>query len=272
MSANRRIFAAPCLSWLARAAFAGLIATACVGTAFAYRPFDGTDADVAKLGDMEVELAPADVVRERSQSTLVAPSAVLNFGVAPGWEAVFSGQGQFPQFESDDPFSIADVSAFLKNVVRPGVLQDQSGPSVAVEFGPLLPGFHADEGYGGHLAGIVSQRWDWGTIHWNLQGEYTRDHHADVFSGAIIEGPGSWKVRPVAEVFYEDEVGVSHTVSALVGAIWQVSEDLAFDVAIRHALVNDTGSNWYPVEEVRAGVTFALPTAIFSRAAARDPK
>jgi hypothetical protein len=233
------------------------------GTAFAYLPFDGTDADVAKLGDMEVELTPADVIGERSQSTLLAPATVLNFGVAPGWEAVFSGQGQFPQFDSNDPFSVTDVSAFLKHVVRPGVLQDQAGPSVAVEFGPLLPGLHADDGYGGHLAGIVSQRWDWGTIHWNLQEEYTRDHHADAFTGAIVEGPANWTVRPVAEVFYEDEIGVSHTLSGLLGAIWQVNDDLAFDVAIRHAEVNDTGSNWYPVEEIRAGVTFGFPMSIF---------
>jgi hypothetical protein len=54
----------------------------------------------------------------------------------------------------------------------------------------------ADEGYGAHLGGMVSQRWDWGTINWNLQGEYTRNHHADAFASAIIEGPDKWKVRP----------------------------------------------------------------------------
>jgi hypothetical protein len=269
MSANRQILAASFSRWLSRAAFAGLVVTALTGTAFGYRPFDGTDAGVAKLGEVEIELAPAGVEREHSLSTVIAPFTILNFGIAPGWEAVFSGQGQFPQFQSDDPFSIAGVSAFLKHVVSPGVLQDQSGPSVAVEFGPLLPGFRADAGYGANLAGIVSQRWDWGTVHWNLQGQYTRDHHADAFMGAIIEGPERWKVRPVAEFFYEDEIGVSRTISGLVGAIWQVSEELAFDVAFRHAIVNDMGSNWHPVEEVRAGLTFAFPMSIFS--ASRRP-
>ena len=104
---------------------------------------------------------------------------------------------------------------------------------IAIEFGPTLPGFRADEGYGADLPMIVSQRWDWGTVHWNFQAQYTRDHHPDAFTGAIIEGPEKWKVRPVAEFFYEEEIGVSRTVSGLLGAIWQVTDDLAFDVAVR---------------------------------------
>jgi len=44
------------------------------------------------------------------------------------------------------------------------------------------------------------------------------------------------------------------TFSALVGLIWQVSDKLSFDVAFRHALTNG-----HDVNEVRAGVTFAVP-------------
>jgi hypothetical protein len=61
-------------------------------------------------------------------------------------------------------------------------------------------------------------------------------------------------VRPVAEVFYEKEFGVEETISGLVGLIWQVSDKLSFDVAFRHALTNR-----HPVNEVRAGLTFAVP-------------
>jgi hypothetical protein len=247
----------------------GLAMAAWSKAALAYRPFDGTDAAVAKLGEVEIELAPADLIRERSMSTVIAPFTILNLGIAPDWEAVFSGQGQFPQSQWDDPSSIGNVSAFLKHVVRPGVLQDQSGPSVAIEFGPLLPGFRADEGYGAHLGGIVSQRWDWGTVHWNLQGEYTRDHHPDAFTSMIIEGPEKWKVRPVAEFSYEEEFGMSRTLSGLVGAIWQVNDDLAFDVAFRHAVVSDMGAGWHPVEEVRAGLTVAFSLPTFSRSKAK---
>ncbi|HKD29336.1 MAG TPA: hypothetical protein VKC66_25920, partial [Xanthobacteraceae bacterium] len=76
---------------------------------------------------------------------------------------------------------------------------------------------------------------------------------ADVFVGGIVEGPSKWKVRPVAEFFYEEEIGQSRTVSGLVGAIWQVRDNLSFDVGFRHAVVNG-----HPVEEFRAGMTFGF--------------
>ena len=115
--------------------------------------------------------------------------------------------------------------------------------------GPLT-----EAGLGASWAGIVSQRWDWGAIHFNTEAELTRDHHADVFVGSIIEGPSKWTVRPVAEVFYEREFGQEQTISGLVGLIWQVSDKLAVDAAFRHALTNG-----HPVNEARAGVTFAVP-------------
>jgi hypothetical protein len=64
----------------------------------------------------------------------------------------------------------------------------------------------------------------------------------------------------VSEFFYEEEFQVARKLSALVGAIWQVNDDLSFDVAFRHAIVNDAGTTgWHPVDEIRAGVTFAFP-------------
>jgi len=53
----------------------------------------------------------------------------------------------------------------------------------------LLPDSTGDSGIGASWAGIVSQRWDWGTVHFNVETLLTRDHHADVFVGTIIEGP-----------------------------------------------------------------------------------
>jgi len=72
--------------------------------------------------------------------------------------------------------------------------------------------------------------------------------------GVIIEGAHTWKVRPVAEFFYEDDVGSAQTISALVGLIWQISEDLSFDVAVREANLNGRAVN-----ELRAGLTIAFP-------------
>jgi len=177
----------------------------------------------------------------------------VNIGLSEGWEAVFEGRGETPLVPSGST-ELTTAGAFLKHVVVPGSLQGKDGPSVATEFGVLLPDSTGDSGVGVSWAGIVSQRWDWGTIHFNTEASLTRDHHADVFVGTIIEGPSKWKVRPVAEVFYEKEFGLEETVSGLVGLIWQVSDKLSFDVAFRHALTNG-----HAVNEVRAGLTFAVP-------------
>ena len=144
--------------------------------------------------------------------------------------------------------------AFLKDVVVPGSLQNKSGPSVATEFGVLLPDSTGDSGVGASVAGIVSQRWDWGTIHFNAQTALTRDHHGDVFFSTIVEGPSKWTVRPVSEIFYENEFGKEQTISGLIGLIWRVSDNLSFDVGLRHALTNA-----HPVNEVRAGLTVGFP-------------
>lgn len=58
--------------------------------------------------------------------------------------------------------------------------------------------------------------------------------------------------RPAAsEFFYELDVGQFHTSSGLIGAIWQVKDNIAIDFAVRGARVND-----YSAGEIRAGVTF----------------
>ncbi|WP_407177407.1 hypothetical protein [Bradyrhizobium sp. STM 3562] len=249
-----------------RCAAASLIivtAASFAAPAFAYRPFDGTDAAVAEPGELEVELQPAGPRREQGTTTLIAPQTVLNFGLSEGWEAVFEGQAETP-LSFSGPTELTAAGAFLKHVVVPGSLQDKSGPSVATEFGVLLPDSTGDSGVGASWAGIVSQRWDWGTVHFNTEALLTRDHHADVFVGTILEGPSKWKVRPVAEVFYEKEFGLEETVSGLVGLIWQASDKLAFDIAYRYAVTKG-----HPVNEIRAGLTFAVPLRLFGSSHAR---
>jgi hypothetical protein len=226
-------------------------------SAFAYRPFDGTDAAVASPGEVEIELQPAGRLREQGNTNLIAPATVFNYGLSEGWEAVFEGQSQTPLTPSG-PTSLTSAGAFLKHVLQPGSLQDKTGPSVATEFGVLLPDSTGSSGVGASLAGIVSQRWDWGTIHLNAETALTRDHHADVFLGGIIEGPSKWSIRPVAEFFYEREFGQSETISGLVGLIWRVRDNFSFDVGLRHALTNG-----HPVNEVRAGLTFGFPLGQF---------
>jgi hypothetical protein len=221
--------------------------------ASAYRPFDGTDAAVADKGKLEIEMQPAGVLRDASGTILIAPVTRFNYGFIENWEAVLEGQIETP-LSSSGPSSLKAAGAFLKGVLRDGSLQNKAGPSVATEFGVLLPDSVGDSRFGASLAGIVSQRWDWGSIHLNGVAELTREHHADLFAGVIIEGPSKWTVRPVAEVFYEREFGKAETVSGLVGLIWQVHDDLSFDLGLRHAVTSG-----HQVNEVRAGVTFGIP-------------
>jgi hypothetical protein len=224
-----------------------------VDTALAYRPFDGTDAAVADPGEMEVELQPAGVKSTGGQKTLVAPATVLNYGFAKDWELVLETRAETPLSEPG-PTVWPDSGVFLKHILRPGVLQDQAGPSIATEFGALLPDTIGSNHFGASVAAIISQRWDWGTAHLNIAGALTRDQHADLFTGIILEGPHKWTVRPVAEFFYEEEFAQARTFSALIGAIWQVKDNLSFDVGFRHAIVNGTGVN-----EIRAGLTYGFP-------------
>jgi hypothetical protein len=118
----------------------------------------------------------------------------------------------------------------------------------------LLPRINGEPGTGATLGGIVPNRWGWLTAHFNAAATVTRSHHADAFFGTIVEGAWDWPVRPVAEVFYERESGVAETVSGLAGAIWQVNDKLAFDIALHDARVNR-----HTVNELRAGLTFELP-------------
>jgi hypothetical protein len=239
--------------WLVPGPVFALCLATTSGPAWAYRPFDGTDAAVAAPGEMEIELQPAGRLHEGGNTTLVAPATVINYGLSEGWEAVLQGQGE-TALSPSGPTSLTSAGAFLKHVLQPGSLQDKTGPSIATEFGMLLPDSTGSSGVGASLAGIVSQRWDWGTIHLNAATALTRDHHGDLFLGGIIEGPSKWSIRPVAEFFYENEFGKSETISGLIGLIWRVRDNLSFDVGLRHALTNG-----HPVNELRAGLTFGFP-------------
>jgi hypothetical protein len=236
---------------------AGWIAAASLGVcvigwpfaAAAYRPFDGTDAAVADVGEVEIELQPIGTIRTGPTNGL--SDAVFNYGFADRWELVLQGTAQaLPN--AAGPLSVAD-GAFLKYVLRPGVLQEKTGPSIATEFGPLLPPA-GGSGVGFSWTGIVSQRWDWGTTHLNVATNLTPDQHGELFFDTIIEGPSKWKVRPVFEIYSDSVINQTQTYSALAGAIWQVNDKLSFDAAVRYAFVNGR-----PVQELRAGLTFGFP-------------
>jgi hypothetical protein len=90
-------------------------------------------------------------------------------------------------------------------------------------------------------------------VHFDGAAALTREQHADIFLDVIVEGPHEWAVRPVAEFFHERYFGQFRTRSALVGAIWQVKDNVAIDFGLGGARVND-----HTAGEIRAGVTLAF--------------
>jgi hypothetical protein len=199
-----------------------------------------------------IELQPLGRLHDDHQTSLVAPALRYNYGFAERSEYVVEGQVDEPVSPTGSP-SLTATDVMLKTVLHEGSLQDKSGPSIAVEFGPLLPGINADPGVGFSATGIVSQRFDWATVHFNIETNLTRDHRAESFLDIILEGPSKWKIRPVLEVYYDKVWSETDTFSALVGAIYQVRDGLSFDAAFHYAIVNGR-----PMNEIRAGLTFAF--------------
>jgi hypothetical protein len=228
------------------------------GSAHAYRPFDGTDADVVGLGEFELELGPAHYYREGGRNFLITPATVLNLGIFEDTELVVD----FANYVALDALApgearvqAPDTDVLLKRVFRQGTLQEKTGLSIAAEAGPLLPDINRTNAFGASLDVITSYQWSFGTLHWNESGEYTREHNFSLFTGLILEGPHDWTVRPVAELFFEHEFHVeTSTYSGLLGAIWTVQDSLSLDLGVRVASVEGVDA-----EEARLGFTWAVP-------------
>jgi hypothetical protein len=229
----------------------------------AYRPFDGTDADTAELGSFELELGPVHYYRQGPQNFLITPALVLNLGILENTELVIDAN-QYVGLGSLAPgvsrVSLLDDDILIKHTFREGTLQGKTGVSIAAEGGLLTPEINGLDGgrgassVGASLDVITSYRWSALTVHWYEWFEFTRDQHADLFTGVILEGPHDWRVRPVMELYYDKDFEGGQNESALVGAIWEARESLAFDVGVRGARVGDENA-----AEVRLGLTWAIP-------------
>jgi hypothetical protein len=235
-----------------------VLASVTTSPALAYRPFDGTDADVAAYGNFELELGPVHYYAEGADRYLIAPATVLNLGFAPGWEAVVDFQNYvgLQAVPGQAPDRLLDTDFLVKTVLLRGSLQDAGPwPSVAVEFGPLLPNVDGEKGFGASCDVIVSERWKPLTFHLNSWVELTRgDLRPDWFEGVILEGPSEAPLRAVSEVFLEHDWsdGVT-TRSVLVGGIWRAAEGLDLDAGLREARIGD---EW--ATEVRLGLTWTV--------------
>jgi hypothetical protein len=216
--------------------------------ALAFRPFDGTDASVAEQGEFELE---AGFGRSRAvdATSLDVPTLSFNYGLLRNTEITLEGKWRHDAGTSRG--ELADPSISMKHVWIAGTLQDASGPSLATECDLLLPEPHGDRSIGGECAAILSSRWEAGALHLNAGLGHTRARETSRTVSLIAEGPASWGVRPVAEFLAERDGRLSRVSSALLGAIWQHGDDLAFDFALRRA----DGSDGH-VNELRLGVTW----------------
>jgi len=231
-----------------------MVAALAPRAAQAYRPFDGTDADVAKPGEFELELGPVHFYREDGSNFLIAPATVLNLGVVDRLELVadfknFVAQGELEA--NAHRLRLRDTDLLAKIVLRKGALQECTGPSVALETGALLPEPGASNGFGAQANVIVSLTSRSVALHLNEAMAINRDHRFEDFTGAIVEIGRRLVVRPVAEVFADRAVGGGSEYSVLAGALWAASETWVLDAALRASRASGAS-----VIEVRLGVTW----------------
>ena len=246
--------------------------------AHAYRPFDGTDADVASHGEFELELAPLGYLYDTDGPALLLPQVVFNYGVVEGVELVIDARHQLalgtPHLVSGmrlDRERILDTDALVKVILRKGTLQEAGGVSVAMEVGPLLPELGGSHGIGVSDDLIASMRWHDVTAHLNTQPMFDREHRVALFESLILEGPFRWKVRPVSELALQSQWYGVTTLSALGGAIARVTDALDLDLAARYL-----ETDGHPGYEVRAGFTLGIavfePEAVKETPAGRTPE
>jgi hypothetical protein len=222
--------------------------------AWAYRPFDQTDAEVAPHREVEIELGPVALQRSHDELVLVAPALIVNYGVWPRIELVLEGKNERSlRASTDKRWKPQDLAVSLKGLVRRGSVQGEDGPSIAIEPGVLVPG-RDQPGTGVQMGVIVSALGPVGAVHVNLVPGLSRAHAGFGLAGVIVEGPNHWRVRPVGEGSVYGELGSARRVyTGLCGLIARAGEDLALDAAVRLERAADV-TLW----EARAGLTYAF--------------
>jgi hypothetical protein len=226
--------------------------------AWGYRPFVSTDAAVADVKEIEIELGYFNWQRERQENTFGVPSLVINYGLVPSLELV----GEFALEEPvHGTVRLADPEVSLKGIIRDGFLQGKSGISLAFEAGLLLPSTGKQEKRLGFEAlGILSGQLYGLNYHLNLGGGVDRSQsHPFMLWGMIVELPISETIRLVGEINGEAARETSADSSALIGFIWNAPlPNLALDAGIRRG-ISRTAADWM----VTAGLTFSFSPATY---------
>jgi hypothetical protein len=237
------------------AALGGALVFGFTSVAHAYRPFDGTDADVAETGEFELECGSAYTAIKGTFTQLTAPWLVLNLGIYHRFELVLETNNVLAQRPAGGVLDqLQETHAFVKAVLRKGVIQDQTGPSIAVEAGPWLPNPNGEIGVGGSADFIVSIKIQRLILHLNLMGAYQLDHHVQGFASLIGEGPHALAVRPVFELVAQHTLDGPTLYSGLAGGIWAATKDLDVDLGLRGASTDQV-----PSAQLRLGFTLRVP-------------
>jgi len=219
--------------------------------AHAFRPFDGTDAQVSPPRALETEISALGYQRVGSERVLVMPQVVLNYGAGAGLEFALEGSRLMPMTAEDQApdARYEDLDLVVKKVLRNGVLQQAKGPSIATEEAVLMPTTEErGTGFSGSL--ILSQRWPMFGLHLNGAVSRTRVHEIGRFASVIGEGPDHWAVRPVTELSIEREGSDRTSHGVLLGFLWQTRDGLTMDLGARIADGDEHGV------ALRTGLTF----------------
>lgn len=224
--------------------------------AWGYRPFVSTDAAVADLKEMEIELGYFNLARDRSKTTFIVPRVVLNYGLIRDVELVGELGVEEPPH---GPVRLADPALSLKAVLKEGALQEKPGVSFAVEVGPLLPSTKKEESrFGFEGIGILSGKLDALTYHVNFGGGVDRAQtNPFMIWGVIAELPITPKLSLVGEINGESIRENSPDNSALIGFIWHSPvSNLSIDAGIRRGICR-AAADWM----FTTGLTFSFSVA-----------
>lgn len=224
------------------------------GSAQAYRPFDGTDAAVGDVGQLALEIGAIQLHWSEGEG-VYAPALGLNFGFAERLEAVVDLQqsAALESRASESRVQNLDSAVILKWLLVEGTIQERTGVSVAIEAGVRPPEMNGDEGFGAGVTAAVGYRWDAATLHVNQSAGRSRLGNLILSSSLMLEGPNAWPVRPVAELFSEQELDDGASYAVLLGAIAIANDSLAFDLGGRFARDHEE-----PAFELRLGLTWSI--------------
>lgn len=219
-----------------------VLLAACSGwlsTAQAYL-IDANDARTVPPGTLEFELQPVGYLQSLGidgERYLVAPSAMLYVGLGSRVDLILLARGYAGLDERG--YSIDDGSVLLRTLVRDGSYgeNERSGPSVVVQTGIYTPSLEGDSDWGASFAMLLSHSGDHATVHFNSQVDLRyRFSTFAVFGSVVVEAFPDSPVRPTLELFADIELEpgrASVDLSALVGGVWDVRDDLQLALGAR---------------------------------------